>query len=95
MAKKMGEGLERSPILLDQVSARAMSDMFPGLALSDEQVAFTPTRAAGLQRLERFAARTARNYASTRNYDFGAERRTNVSALSTWIRHRLITEEEY
>lgn len=71
-----------------------MSGVLPGLALSDEQIAFTPTRAAGLQRLERFAARTGRHYASTRNYDFGAERRTNVSALSPWIRHRLITEEE-
>ncbi len=71
-----------------------MSGVLPGLALSDEPIAFTPTRAAGLQRLERFAARTGRHYASTRNYDLGAERRTNVSALSPWIRHRLITEEE-
>jgi hypothetical protein len=71
-----------------------MSDSLPGLSLTDERITFTPTRAAGLQRLERFAARTGRLYASTRNYDHGPETRTNVSALSPWIRHRLVTEEE-
>lgn len=71
-----------------------MTDLLSGLVASDEQVAFTPTRAAGLQRLERFVARTGSHYASARNYDLGWDRRSNVSALSPWIRHRLVTEED-
>lgn len=34
------------------------------------------------------------HYARTRNFDFGQENRGNVSQLSPWIRHRLITEDE-
>ncbi|MBO9433172.1 DNA photolyase [Ruegeria sp. R13_0] len=71
-----------------------MNGLLSGLAVSDEQVAFNPTRAAGLQRLERFVARTGSHYASARNYDLGRDRRSNVSALSPWIRHRLVTEED-
>jgi len=59
-----------------------------------ETISWTPTRAAGLARLEAFAPRAGRAYASARNYDYGPERRSNVSALSPWIRHRLILEEE-
>ncbi|MEO0622488.1 MAG: FAD-binding domain-containing protein [Pseudomonadota bacterium] len=66
----------------------------PGLEASTETVAFEPTRAAGLARLDQFVSRTGRHYASTRNYDLGADQRSNVSALSPWIRHRLLTEEE-
>ncbi|MDG2404005.1 MAG: FAD-binding domain-containing protein [Paracoccaceae bacterium] len=69
-------------------------DMFPELEMQAEAIAFTPTRQAGLARLEQFAARTGQHYARLRNFDFGAERRGNVSALSPWIRHRMITEEE-
>ena len=58
------------------------------------QIDFIPTRAVGLSRLETFAPDTGRHYASTRNFDFGPEDRGNVSALSPWIRHRLVTEEE-
>ncbi len=58
------------------------------------EVAFTPTRAAGLVRLQAFVPRSGRAYAETRNYDFGPDDRSNVSALSPWIRHRLVTEEE-
>lgn len=65
-----------------------------GLDTPPETVAFEPTRAAGLARLDKFVGRTGRVYASQRNYDFGPDRRDNVSALSPWIRHRLITEEE-
>ncbi|MEM9099947.1 MAG: FAD-binding domain-containing protein [Pseudomonadota bacterium] len=71
-----------------------MSALLPGIESSAETIAFTPTRAAGLARLDQFVARTGRHYASHRNYDYGPDRRSNVSALSPWIRHRLITEEE-
>ncbi len=66
----------------------------PGFENSSDQVTFTPTREKGFERLDRFVARAGRHYASLRNYDFGPDRRNNVSALSPWIRHRLITEEQ-
>ncbi|MEM9145812.1 MAG: FAD-binding domain-containing protein [Pseudomonadota bacterium] len=69
-------------------------DILPGLQVPAEPMAFVPTRAAGLAQLDRFVARAGRAYASQRNYDFGPLRRSNVSSLSPWIRHRLITEEE-
>ena len=34
------------------------------------------------------------HYTAQRNYDLGAQDRSTASALSPWIRHRLITEEE-
>ncbi|MEM9433062.1 MAG: FAD-binding domain-containing protein [Pseudomonadota bacterium] len=71
-----------------------MTDLFPELAAAPETIDFIPTRADGLKRLHQFLARAGRHYATTRNYDFGAERRSNVSAMSPWLRHRLVTEEE-
>jgi deoxyribodipyrimidine photo-lyase len=53
-----------------------------------------PTRAAGLARLNAFLPHAGRAYASGRNADHGPDDRSNVSALSPWIRRRLITEEE-
>ena len=52
------------------------------------------TRDDALKRLQMFAPRTGRAYASSRNYDFGPENRSNISCLSPWIRHRLLLEEE-
>lgn len=53
-----------------------------------------PTRSAGLKRLNEFLPNTGRAYASQRNYDYGPGNHSNVSCLSPWIRHRLISEEE-
>ena len=55
---------------------------------------FTPTRQAGLKRLNEFVERAGEIYSRCRNYDLGPTNRANVSALSPWIRHRLITETE-
>ena len=55
---------------------------------------FTPTRAAGLDSLEAFVGRAGRDYADTRNFDYGPANRTNVSQLSPYLRYRLITEDE-
>lgn len=66
----------------------------PSAILPSEVVAFEPTRKAGLERLDNFVARTGAHYASHRNYDYGPQHRSSVSALSPWIRHRLIIEEE-
>lgn len=57
-------------------------------------VEFAPTRRAGLARLEAFLPQAGRAYASGRNTDRGASDRSNVSALSPWIRRRIVTEEE-
>ena len=69
-------------------------DLIADLATRSERPDFTPTRAAGLARLATFAGHAGELYDRCRNYDLGAEQRTNVSALSPWIRHRLITEAE-
>ena len=55
---------------------------------------FEPTRAAGLARLSAFVPSAAQAYASGRNSDHGPDQRRNVSVLSPYIRHRLITEAE-
>lgn len=67
-------------------------DLFSGVGPNPETVNFEPTRQAGLARLSAFAPRTGQHYAAQRNYDFGPENRSTVSALSPWIKHRLITE---
>ena len=53
-----------------------------------------PSRAAGLRRLHEFAQRAGPLYAKSRNFDFGPERRGNVSMLSPYLRHRLVLEQE-
>jgi hypothetical protein len=55
---------------------------------------FEPTRAAGLSRLAEFVPRAGRAYAAERNTDRGPGDRSNVSTLSPWVRHRLVTERE-
>ncbi|WP_299899725.1 FAD-binding domain-containing protein [uncultured Ruegeria sp.] len=71
-----------------------MIEKFPELPEAKESISFKPTRTNGLERLKQFVGRTGRHYTSTRNYDFGTGRRSNVSGLSPWLRHRLITEKE-
>jgi deoxyribodipyrimidine photo-lyase len=55
---------------------------------------FPATRDAGLQRLATFVPRAGRDYAAGRNADNGPHHRENVSLLSPYLRHRLITEQE-
>ena len=52
------------------------------------------TREAGLARLADFVPRAGRAYAAERNTDRGPGDRSNVSTLSPWVRHRLVTERE-
>ena len=53
-----------------------------------------PTRTAGLARIDAFASSAGTAYTRSRNFDFGPDRRGNVSVLSPYVRHRLILEEE-
>jgi len=55
---------------------------------------WTPTRAAALERLAEFLPHAGADYARLRNIDWGPDDRSNVSALSPWIRRRILTEEE-
>ncbi|MEO1702756.1 MAG: FAD-binding domain-containing protein [Pseudomonadota bacterium] len=65
-----------------------MTDLFP------QTIDFEPTRSAGLERLKCFVPSAGAKYQNERNFDYGPQDRSNVSALSPWIRHRLVTEEE-
>ncbi len=56
--------------------------------------ALPATRDAGLAALGRFLPNAGRQYARSRNFDYGPERRDNVSVLSPYVRHRLVLEEE-
>jgi deoxyribodipyrimidine photo-lyase len=53
-----------------------------------------PTRDAAQRQLTTFVPSAGRAYADRRNYDYGPSQRSNVSVLSPYIRHRLITESE-
>ncbi|GGK34107.1 FAD-binding domain-containing protein [Salinarimonas ramus] len=53
-----------------------------------------PTREEGLARLARFVPLAGSAYAASRNEDRGPQNRDNVSTLSPYIRHRLVSERE-
>ena len=55
---------------------------------------FKTTRQGALQDLENFINKEIINYFTQRNFDFGPGNRKNVSCLSPYISHRLITEYE-
>lgn len=55
---------------------------------------FTPTRAAGLNRLDAFVPASGSTYAQTRNTDRGPGARGTTSQLSPYVRRRLVTEAE-
>ncbi len=55
---------------------------------------FPPARQAALQRLSDFIPRAGRAYAAQRNADPGPGRKRNVSMLSPYVRHRILSERE-
>ena len=55
---------------------------------------FETTRDGALKKLDDFIENEIINYNSKRNFDFGPRERKNVSCLSPYITHRLITEYE-
>jgi deoxyribodipyrimidine photo-lyase len=70
------------------------TDLFAQHNEATTQMTWTPTRAAGLARLDAFVPFAGAAYARLRNTDFGPENRSNVSCLSPWLARRMITEEE-
>ena len=71
-----------------------MNDLFMDKTAQVDLVNWVPTRNAGLERLKAFIPFAGNAYATGRNYDHGPDDRSNVSALSPWVRHRLISEWE-
>ena len=55
---------------------------------------FKTSRKEALEVLENYVEKEISNYNSKRNFDFGPSNRENVSCLSPYITHRLITEYE-
>ncbi len=55
---------------------------------------FKTTREEALQDLENYINKEIVNYSTQRNFDYGPSKRNNVSCLSPYISHRLITEYE-
>ena len=52
------------------------------------------TREAAVAAANAFLPAAGRQYARSRNFDYGPEERGNVSMLSPYVRHRLLLEEE-
>lgn len=57
-------------------------------------VNWKPNHEAALERLGSFLPFAGKSYGSNRGYDLGPEDLSNISALSPWIRHRLILETD-
>ena len=55
---------------------------------------FEPSRAKALDRLESFVKNNLAEYSKLRNFDFGPEKRSNVSCLSPYISHGIVNEQE-
>jgi len=55
---------------------------------------FATSRLEALEKLKKFVEKDISNYNTKRNFDFGVTNRSNVSCLSPYITHRLITEYE-
>ena len=64
------------------------------MAVDGVTPAFTATRDEALRRLKAFLPRAGRFYAENRNTDGGPDAERSVSALSPYLRYRLLTEHE-
>lgn len=89
-------GTSDMPVFIGPVVRRGRIDVGTSEVISWqlEMQEFFPTRAHGLARMQAFVPAMGRRYANGRNHDYGPARRNNVSALSPWVRRRLLTEQE-
>ncbi len=55
---------------------------------------FEASRAKALNQLNNFVENNLREYSKLRNFDFGPEKRSNISCLSPYITHGIINEQE-
>ncbi|WP_075522053.1 FAD-binding domain-containing protein [Candidatus Pelagibacter communis] len=55
---------------------------------------FENSRAKAIEKLNEFVEKNLSEYSKLRNFDFGPEKRSNVSCLSPYITHGIINEQE-
>ena len=55
---------------------------------------FETSRAKATEKLDRFVERNLSDYSKLRNFDFGPDKRSNVSCLSPYITHGVLNEVE-
>ena len=55
---------------------------------------FVPSRTAAIKRLNQFAEKNLFEYSRLRNFDYGPNNRSNISCLSPYITHGVISEFE-
>ena len=55
---------------------------------------FKPSRAFAIEKLENFIEKNLINYSKLRNFDYGPDDRSNISCLSPYISHGIISEKE-
>ena len=55
---------------------------------------FKPSKAFAIERLENFIEKNLINYSKLRNFDYGPDDRSNISCLSPYISHGIISEKE-
>ena len=57
-------------------------------------MSYTPSRVGAVEKLSNFIENGLLNYSKYRNFDYGPERRSNISCLSPYISHGVIKEQE-
>ena len=55
---------------------------------------FEASRAEALNQIDNFVDNNLGEYSKLRNFDFGPEKRSNISCLSPYITHGIINEQE-
>ncbi len=55
---------------------------------------FKPSKAFAIEKLENFIEKSLINYSKLRNFDYGPDDRSNISCLSPYISHGIISEKE-
>ena len=53
---------------------------------------FEPTRVAAINKLSNFLEEGIKDYSRLRNFDFGPNKRSNISSLSPYITHGIVNE---
>ena len=55
---------------------------------------FEASRAKAIDKLNNFVEKNLSNYSKLRNFDFGPDKRDNVSCLSPYVTHGVLNEIE-
>jgi len=55
---------------------------------------FKPSREFAIEQLDKFIEKNLIEYSKLRNFDFGPDRRSNVSCISPYVNHGVVNESE-